>query len=68
MSLALKFFTDAAAQDQVRAAALRQQDLFDWSIQAFLDESGASLDALAMGFKPTGPKRSYGGIKPRVVG
>ena len=68
LSLAVQFFTDAAAQDQRKQQAARQQDLMDWSVQAFMDESGSSVDALALGFKPGGPRRSYGGVKRPVVG
>ena len=68
LSLAVQFFTEAAAQDQRKQQANRQQELMDWSVQAFMDESGASVDALALGFKPTGPRRSYGGVKRQAVG
>lgn len=67
-SLALKFFTDAAAQDQQKAQAARQQELYDWAIQSFMDETGASVDNLALGFKPSGPRRSYGGVSRRSIG
>jgi hypothetical protein len=63
LSLALKFFTDAAAQDQMREQQLRQQDLMDWAVDCFLDETGSSIDVLALGFKPAGVRRSYGGVK-----
>ena len=63
LSLALKFFTDAAAQDQMREQQLRQQDLMDWAVDCFLDETGSSIDVLALGFKPAGARRSYGGVK-----
>jgi hypothetical protein len=66
--LGVKFFTDAAAQDQQKQQALRQQDLMDWAVQCFNDEMGASVDALALGFKPAGPRRSYGGVRRPAVG
>ena len=68
LSLAVQFFTEAAAQDQRKQQANRQQELMDWSVQAFMDESGASVDALALGFKPAGPRRSYGGVKRPAIG
>jgi hypothetical protein len=68
LALGVKFFTDAAAQDQQKQQALRQQDLMDWAVQCFSDEMGASVDALALGFKPAGPRRSYGGVRRPVVG
>jgi len=68
LALGVKFFTDAAAQDQQKQQALRQQDLMDWAVQCFSDEMGASVDALALGFKPAGPRRSYGGVRRPAVG
>jgi hypothetical protein len=68
LAIGLQFFTDAAAQDQQRQAQVRQDEMMDWAVQAFLDETGASIDALAMGFKPAGPRRSYGGVHRRPVG
>jgi hypothetical protein len=68
LALGVKFFTDAAAQDQQKQQALRQQDLMDWAVQCFNDEMGASVDALALGFKPAGPRRSYGGVRRPAVG
>jgi len=68
LALAAKFFTDAAAQDQQKAQAARQDDLEDWSRQAFMDETGASLDVLALGFKAAAPGRYYGGVKRQKVG
>lgn len=62
LSLAVRFFTEAAAQDQQRQQQFRQQELMDWAVQAFLDESGASIDALALGFRPTPPGRSYAAV------
>lgn len=68
LSLAVQFFTESAAQDQQRQAQVRQDEMMEWTVQAFLDETGASIDALAMGFKPAGPRRSYGGVHRRPVG
>jgi hypothetical protein len=36
--------------------------------QAFLDEAGASIDQLAMGFKPTVRGRAWGGVRRPPVG
>lgn len=68
LSIAVQFFTDAAAQDQRKQAAQRQQELMDWSVQSFLDETGASVDALALGFKPTGSRKAYGGVIRQPLG
>jgi hypothetical protein len=63
LALAAKFFTDAAAQDQklqlqVRADAQQAELLTAW-----FDETGSSIDALALGWKPKPLSRAYGGIK-----
>jgi len=63
LALGTKFFTDAAAQDQERAKADRDVELFEASLQAWFDESGASLDGLAMGFRPQPRAAVHGGIK-----
>jgi hypothetical protein len=68
LSLAVGFFTDAAAQDQQRQQSLRQQEQMDWAVQCFMDETGASVDALALGFRPAGPRRSYGGVQRPAIG
>jgi hypothetical protein len=36
--------------------------------QAFLDEAGASIDQLALGFRPTARGRAWGGVKRPSVG
>ena len=63
LALGVKFFTDAAAQDQEKAKASRQEELDDALRQAWFDETGASIDALAMGWKPQPKAVAYGGIK-----
>jgi hypothetical protein len=68
LALGVKFFADAAAQDQQKQQAFRQQEQMDWAVQCFMDETGASVDALALGFRPAGPRRSYGGVQRPVVG
>jgi hypothetical protein len=63
LALGVKFFTDAAAQDQEKAKAARQDDLEDAMRQAWFDETGSSIDALALGWKPQPKAVAYGGIK-----
>ena len=63
VALGVKFFTDAAAQDQEKAKATRQEELDDAMRQAWFDETGASIDALAMGWKPQPMAAAYGGVK-----
>lgn len=67
LALAVQFFTEAAAQDQQRMAQQRQEDLMQWAVDVFRDESTAELDALALGWKPTAPRRSYGGVRRRSL-
>jgi hypothetical protein len=68
LSLAVAFFTEAAAQDQRKQQQARQGEIEDWSRQCLMDETGASVDALALGFKPRQMTRSYGGVSRQTVG
>ena len=63
LSLGIKFFTEAAAQDQVRQKRERQEELDDLIRDAWFDETGASLDDLACGFKPQPSSGAYGGVR-----
>lgn len=63
VALGVKFFTDAAAQDQKKAKAAREEQLNDAIRQAWFDETGASIDALAMGWKPQRRAAAHGGVK-----
>lgn len=67
LALACGFFVDAAAQDQQKAAAARQEALERASLEAWADETMASVDALALGRIPRGPGRGQGGfdLNPR---
>jgi hypothetical protein len=62
-ALGVQFFTDAAAQDQQKAKAARQDELEETMRQAWFDETGASIDALAMGWKPQPRAVAHGGIR-----
>jgi hypothetical protein len=68
LSLAVAFFTEAAAQDQRKQQQARQGEIEDWSRQCLMDETGASVDALALGFKPRQMTRSDGGVSRQTVG
>ena len=63
VSLGVKFFTDAAAQDQKKAQQQRKDELDDENLRAWFDEAGSCIDALAMGWKARPHGRAYGGIK-----
>lgn len=66
LALACQFFTDAAAQDQNRVAANREYEMFMNQIEMAADETGASIDALALGLPTKSIGRSYGGSKRGV--
>ena len=63
LSLAVQFFTEAAAQDQQRVAASREFELWQAQIQMAADETGASIDALALGLPRKSIGRHYGGAR-----
>ena len=63
LALGVKFFTDAAAQDQEKAKATRQDELEDAMRQAWFDETGSSIDALALGWKPKPRAMAHGGVR-----
>ena len=66
LALACQFFTDAAAQDQNRVAASRDYEMFMNQMEMAADETGASIDALALGLPTKSIGRSYGGAKRGV--
>lgn len=67
MAIACAFFVDAAAQDQERAKAAREEELQRMAYEAWMDETGAGVDALALGWQPKAVGRVYGGVtRPRV--
>ena len=53
---------EAAAQDQERAALRRQEELVEASLAAWFDETGAHVDALALGIIPKG-SGAVGGVR-----
>ena len=67
MAIACAFFVDAAAQDQERAKAAREEELQRMAYEAWMDETGAGVYALALGWQPKAVGRVYGGVtRPRV--
>ena len=73
LSMGCQWFVDAACKDQEKAAGERQDAMQDAMLQAWFDETGANLDALAMGFIPRAAGRSVGGLpgaldRPRPKG
>ena len=66
LALACQFFTEAAAQDQQRVQANRDFELWSNSIEMWKDETGASIDALALGLTQKSIGRHYGGVRRGV--
>jgi hypothetical protein len=62
LAIAAAHFVEAAAQDQRKAAQQRQDELLEATLAAWMDETGANLDALALGFTPR-PRGATGGIR-----
>ena len=52
LAIAAAHFVEAAAQDQKKAADARELAELEAELQAWMDETGANLDALAMGIRP----------------
>jgi len=65
LAIGCSWFVEAAAQDQVKAQQQRADEIEDWSRQAWMDETGASVDALALGFRPMARSAAYGGVRRR---
>ena len=68
LAIACGFFVESAAQDQQRAAQARANQLQQEAYDAWLDESGAAIDALALGWRPRATSRSHGGVNRLRVG
>jgi len=67
LSLAIKFFTEAAKQDQAKAKAKRDDELMDLMREAWFDEKQACIDDLACGIKPRARGRAYGGVQRPLI-
>ena len=57
------FFVEAAAQDQQKAATARQEELEQAARDAWFDETGSQIDALALGYRPKVRAMAYGGVR-----
>lgn len=68
LAIACGYFVESAAQDQERARQARADQLQQEAYEAWLDETGAAVDALALGWRPKAGTRSHGGISPLRVG
>ena len=70
LAIGVAWFVEATAQDQERTASKRQEALNAEAMEAWMDETGAHVDALALGWKPSPVTagKSYGGVSPLTVG
>jgi len=69
LSIGCAFFVESAAQDQRVAQQSRADQLQQESYEAWLDETGAAVDALALGWRPRAATgRSHGGVTRLRVG
>jgi hypothetical protein len=68
LAIACAFFVDAAAQDQNRAQQARADQLQQEAYEAWMDETGAMVDALAMGWKAKPMAKAHGGVSRLRVG
>jgi hypothetical protein len=68
LAIACAYFVEAAAQDQDRAKRSRDEQLQQESLEAWMDETGAGVDALALGWRPKATARAHGGISRLRVG
>ena len=68
LSIGCAFFVEAAAQDQNRAQQARADQMQQESYEAWMDETGAGVDALALGWRPKATARAHGGISRLQVG
>ena len=68
LAIAVAHFVEAAAQDQDRAKKARDEQLQKESYEAWMDETGAAVDALALGWRPKASARAHGGISRLQIG
>jgi hypothetical protein len=68
LAIACAHFVEAAAQDQDRAKKARDEQLMAESYEAWMDETGAAVDALALGWKAKPMARAHGGISRLQIG
>jgi hypothetical protein len=69
LAIACAFFVESAAQDQRVAQQSRADQLQRESYEAWMDETGAAVDALALGWRPRASTgRAHGGVTRLQVG
>ena len=68
LSIALAYFVEAAAQDQMRTQAERAAQIQQEDMEAWMSEQVGAIDCLALGWRPqTRQSGSYGGVKQLSV-
>jgi hypothetical protein len=68
LAIACAYFVEAAAQDQDRAQQARADQLQQEAYEAWMDETGAGVDALALGWRAKPMTKAHGGITRLRVG
>lgn len=70
LAIACAFFVEAAALDQQQQQRQREAQLQQEAYEAWLDETGAGVDCLALGWRPKGGSggKAYGGVNRQPVG
>ena len=68
LAIALAYFVEAAAQDQMRAQADRAAQMQAEDMEAWQSEQVGAIDSLALGWRPNLSNHgSYGGVKQLTV-
>ena len=69
LAIACGFFVEAAAQDQIKAQRARTDQLAEAELDAWMDETVGSIDAICMGWtRKQVAGKSYGGVRRLTVG
>ena len=68
LAMALSFYVEAAAQDQLRTQAERAAQIQREDMEAWMSEQVGAIDCLALGWRPqVNQSGSYGGVKQLSV-
>ena len=66
--MALSFYVEAAAQDQLRTQAERAAQMQREDMEVWMSEQVGAIDCLALGWRPQpNQSGSYGGVKQLSV-
>ena len=68
LAIALAYFVEAAAQDQMRTQVERQLQMQAEDMEAWMSEQEGAIDSLALGWRPNVSNHgAYGGVKQLSV-